>query len=284
MTSFEPICLKERPDFVVVVGDVNSTMACTLVASKLGIKVVHVEAGLRSFDRTMPEEINRLVTDTLADLLLTPSSDADENLRREGISESKIRLVGNIMIDTLVVNRGKAHFPRLPEKWGLSPKNFVYVTLHRPSNVDDHKNLEIIINELNNFSERMKVIFPIHPRTMKMIDQFGIKIKDSSSLLLLEPAGYHDSLWLTENAKFVLTDSGGLQEEATFLQTPCLTLRPNTERPVTIDLGTNKLTTPDRLRDDIEENMQNRRVGGQIPPLWDGHTAERILAAIIEAT
>lgn len=282
MMSYEKILYEKRPDWVVVVGDVNSTMACTLVASKLGIKVAHVEAGLRSFDRTMPEEINRLVTDALADLLLTPSADADENLKREGVSPSRIRLVGNIMIDTLVANLEKAHASRLPKQLDLYPKNFVYVTLHRPSNVDDGNNLGIIMGELNSLAKNMKVVFPIHPRTRKMINEFRIEMDNHSGLRLIEPVSYHDSLWLTENAKFVLTDSGGLQEESSYLRTPCLTLRPNTERPITIKVGTNKLTNLDQLRGDIEEIMQNRRPPGRIPPLWDGHTAERILGALIE--
>jgi UDP-N-acetylglucosamine 2-epimerase (non-hydrolysing) len=282
MTAFEPVCQKEKPDWVVVVGDVNSTMACTLVACKLGVKVAHIEAGLRSFDRTMPEEINRLVTDALADLLLTPSIDADENLKREGICGAKIKLVGNIMIDTLVANLEKAHASRLPEQLELSPKNFAYVTLHRPANVDLRENLSIIIEELNLLSRKIDIIFPVHPRTRKMIKQFGIRIENGSSFQLLEPVGYHDSLWLTENAALVLTDSGGLQEESTYLQTPCLTLRPNTERPVTIDLGTNKLTGLDRLRVDIQETLESQGAPAKIPPFWDGHTAERIIDVLIE--
>jgi UDP-N-acetylglucosamine 2-epimerase (non-hydrolysing) len=282
MIAFEPICLSENPDWVVVVGDVNSTMACTLVAAKLGIKVAHVEAGLRSFDRTMPEEINRLVTDALADLLLTPSTDADENLIGEGVSPSKIRLVGNIMIDTLVANLDKARSSILPGKLGIKPKEFVYVTLHRPSNVDEKGNLSRVMDYMTSLAKKMPVVFPMHPRTQKMLNQYQISLNGQPNLKILEPVGYHDSLFLAENAKFVLTDSGGLQEESTFLKTPCLTLRPNTERPITIERGTNKLTNVDRLGVDIEEIIQNRRPVGQIPPLWDGHTAERILAALIE--
>jgi len=283
MMAFEPVCLREAPDWVVVVGDVNSTMACTLVASKLGIKVAHVEAGLRSFDRTMPEEINRLVTDALADLLLTPSPDADENLKREGIPPSKICRVGNIMIDTLVANLDGARRSPLPEKEGLKPKGFVYVTLHRPSNVDDRDNLVLIMNELARLSHELPVVFPVHPRTRKMIGQYGISLNGSSGLKLLDPIGYQDSLCLTEQAKFVLTDSGGLQEESTYLRTPCLTLRPNTERPITIEMGTNKLTRPEKLASDIQEIMRGHRRDGQIPELWDGRTAERILDALLMA-
>ena len=282
MMAFEPVCLRERPDWVVVVGDVNSTMACTLVASKLGIRVAHVEAGLRSFDRTMPEEINRLVTDSLADLLLTPSPDADENLKREGIPSSRIRLVGNIMIDTLVANLEQARRSSLPDQLGLHPKGFAYVTLHRPSNVDDQDNLGLIMNELTRLSRHLPVVFPVHPRTRKMFVQYGIPLDGTPNLKLLDPIGYHDSLCLTEQSKFVLTDSGGLQEESTYLRTPCLTLRPNTERPITIEVGTNKLTRPEQLASDIEEILQERRLPGRIPEFWDGRTAERVLNALLE--
>ena len=282
MMAFEPVCLQENPDWLVVVGDVNSTMACTLVASKLGIRVAHVEAGLRSFDRTMPEEINRLVTDALADLLLTPSPDADENLKREGISPSRIRLVGNIMIDTLVANLEKARHSSLPDQLGLQPKGFAYVTLHRPSNVDDQDNLGLIMNELTRLARHLTVVFPVHPRTRKMFVQYGIPLDGKPNLKLLDPIGYYDSLCLTEMAKFVLTDSGGLQEESTYLRTPCLTLRPNTERPITIEVGTNKLTRPEQLASDIEEILQERRQPGRIPEFWDGRTAARILGALLE--
>jgi UDP-N-acetylglucosamine 2-epimerase (non-hydrolysing) len=282
MLAFEPICRREKPDWVVVVGDVNSTMACTLVASKLGIKVAHIEAGLRSFDRTMPEEINRIVTDALADLLLTPSIDADENLMREGVPSSKIRLVGNIMIDTLVANLQQAQNSPLPDKLGLEPRSFTYVTLHRPSNVDDQTSLTRLMEELRLLAQRLAVVFPIHPRTRKMLDDFGIPVLHETNLKLTEPLGYHDSLWLTGNARFVLTDSGGLQEESTYLGTTCLTLRPNTERPVTIEMGTNKLTRLDRLSTDIEEILQGRRLPGQIPKHWDGRTAERVLNALLD--
>jgi UDP-N-acetylglucosamine 2-epimerase (non-hydrolysing) len=282
MMAFEPVCLRERPDWVVVVGDVNSTMACTLVASKLGIRVAHVEAGLRSFDRTMPEEINRVVTDALADLLLTPSPDADENLAREGIPSSRIRLVGNIMIDTLLANLEEARRSPLPNRLGLHPKGFAYVTLHRPSNVDHEDNLGLIMRELIRLACRLPVVFPVHPRTRKMLAQYRITTEGEANLKLLDPIGYRDSLNLTENARFVLTDSGGLQEESTYFLTPCLTLRPNTERPITVQLGTNKLTRPEQLAADIEEILQDGRRGGQIPQYWDGRTAERVVNALLE--
>jgi len=243
MARFEPVCEQERPDWVVVVGDVNSTMACTLVCAKMGIKVAHVEAGLRSFDRTMPEEVNRIVTDALADLLLTPSADANENLKREGIPDEKIRLVGNIMIDTLVENLDKARRRDILKTLGLGEKAFVYVTLHRPSNVDRKENLGEIMAELIRLSRQMPVVFPMHPRTGKMLSEFRISVSESAGLKILDPIGYHDSLCLTEQACFVLTDSGGLQEETTYFRTPCLTLRPNTERPITISVGSNRLTS-----------------------------------------
>ena len=277
MTGFEPVCERERPDWVVVVGDVNSTMACTLVGAKLGIRVAHVEAGLRSFDRTMPEEINRIVTDALADLLLTPSGDADENLRKEGVPDSKIRLVGNVMIDTLVANLEKARHGGLLKRLGLEPRSFAYVTLHRPSNVDQQESLSAIMRELGALARRMPVVFPMHPRTRKMCTHFGIPVPDGGGLRILEPIGYHDSICLTENARLVLTDSGGLQEESTFFRTPCLTLRPNTERPVTLDPGSNRLTSLERLAGDIGVILNGPERTGQVPPLWDGHAAPRIL-------
>ena len=282
MTKFEPVCLEQKPDWVMVVGDVNSTMACTLVCSKLGIKVAHVEAGLRSFDRTMPEEINRIVTDSLADLLLTPSLDADENLKREGIPESKIRLVGNVMIDALAANLQKARNSGILKKLGLQKKAFAYVTLHRPSNVDDPVNLSSIMSGLNRLAGQLPVVFPMHPRTHKMLAQFGISPVTNGTMKILEPVGYHDSICLTESARLVLTDSGGLQEESTYFRTPCLTLRPNTERPVTITLGSNRLTHPDRLSSDIQETLNGKSVLGQVPPLWDGKAAERIVQALVE--
>jgi len=284
MLKFEPVCLQEKPDWVVVVGDVNSTMACTLVCSKLGIKVAHVEAGLRSYDRHMPEEVNRLVTDALADLLLTPSADGDENLKREGVPESKIKLVGNVMIDSLVANLAQSRASQLPAKLGIKPKGFVYVTLHRPSNVDHQSSLTTIMGALKRIAKDWPVVFPMHPRTRKMCGQFGIALDDEPGLRIIEPIGYHDSLLLTESARFVLTDSGGLQEESTYFQTPCLTLRPNTERPVTITHGSNKLTTLKTLDADIDAVLQQAPQTSRIPPLWDGNTASRIVAELVART
>jgi UDP-N-acetylglucosamine 2-epimerase (non-hydrolysing) len=284
MKEFEPVCTNLRPDWVIVVGDINSTIACTLVAAKLGIKVAHVEAGLRSFDRTMPEEINRVVTDALADLLFTPSVDADDNLKREGIPDFKIKFVGNIMIDTLVENLSKARQHKTRELLGLHGDAFAYVTLHRPSNVDRKENLCEIITELRRLSDNMQVVFPIHPRTRKMLTEFDIPVSGSNGLKIVDPIGYCDSLHLTEQARFVLTDSGGLQEESTFFRTPCLTLRPNTERPVTVKMGSNRLTSLNSLRSDIERVLNSADRAGSVPPLWDGHTADRIVIELATAS
>jgi UDP-N-acetylglucosamine 2-epimerase (non-hydrolysing) len=283
MIGFEKVCLEQKPDWVVVVGDVNSTLACTLVAAKLGIRVAHVEAGLRSFDRTMPEEINRLVTDAIADLLLTPSEDANENLRREGVPDSRIKLVGNIMIDALVANLDKARQSAILEQCGVEPGRFAYVTLHRPANVDHRESLIAIASELQKLSHNLPVVFPIHPRTRKMFGEFGIDLSRHNGFKLLDPIGYHDSICLTENARLVLTDSGGLQEESTFFRTPCLTLRPNTERPVTITEGSNKLTGVETLSSDIDQVISAGARRGTVPQYWDGKTAERTLQAIIES-
>jgi UDP-N-acetylglucosamine 2-epimerase (non-hydrolysing) len=277
MTSFEKVCLDERPDWVVVVGDVNSTMACTLVAAKLLIPVAHVEAGLRSNDRTMPEEINRIVTDALADVLFTTSRDADENLKREGVDPSKIFFVGNVMIDTLLKHREKAL------SLGKRSENYALVTLHRPSNVDDPAVFGEILESLREIAEEMTVIFPIHPRTSKRITEFGF---DTGKICITKPFGYLEFLNLTSQAKVVLTDSGGLQEETTIMGIPCLTLRNNTERPVTITHGTNMLTGTNRHR--ILAGFRSV-VSGEWrpsgpPELWDGHAAERIVHVIKEST
>jgi UDP-N-acetylglucosamine 2-epimerase (non-hydrolysing) len=282
MIGFEPVCLEDKPDWVVVVGDVNSTLACTLVAVKMGIRVAHVEAGLRSFDRTMPEEINRILTDSIADLLLTPSEDANENLRRGGVPETKMRVVGNIMIDSLVENLARSRASRIAESCGLVPGQFVYVTLHRPQNVDYRESLSAILCELQRVAARLPVVFPMHPRTRRRLEEFGIAWQSTPNLRVIEPVGYHDSLYLTENARCVLTDSGGLQEESTYFRVPCLTLRPNTERPVTITLGSNRLTTTQKLRADFEAVLNGPERLGTVPPLWDGKVAERIVDSLLD--
>jgi UDP-N-acetylglucosamine 2-epimerase (non-hydrolysing) len=285
MLRFEPVLLGFRPDWLVVVGDVNSTMAATLVAAKLGIRTAHVEAGLRSFDRGMPEEINRLVTDALADLLLTPSPDADENLRREGVPEARIRQVGNVMIDTLAANLERARARQAPRRFGVEPRRYVYVTLHRPSNVDERESLAAIVDCLLDVSRRAPVVFPVHPRTRQRLSNFGLLAPLEAGVKLVEPVGYLDSIGLADAAACVLTDSGGLQEETTFLRVPCLTLRPNTERPITISQGSNRLTTLGRLREDLDLALKRRESGEALacPALWDGKAAERIADALVEA-
>ncbi len=286
MMRFEPALGEFGPDWVMVVGDVNSTMACTLVAAKLGFKVAHVEAGLRSFDRRMPEEVNRLVTDALADLLLTPSEDADANLRREGVGAERIRRVGNVMIDTLVQNLGKARDRDTLARLSVEPRRFVYVTLHRPSNVDAVESLQAIAEALKAIAGHHPVVFPVHPRTRSRLREFGLLagLEAHPGLRLVEPLGYLDNLCLAEQASCVLTDSGGLQEETTFLRVPCLTLRPNTERPVTISQGSNRLTALAGLRADLEEAIRRRDSGEALPapPLWDGRAGERIADCLLE--
>jgi len=281
MTRFEPVCEREKPDWVLVVGDVNSTMACALVASKLHIKVAHVEAGLRSFDRNMPEEINRLVTDSIADLLLTPSEDGNENLAREGVPMSRIKLVGNIMIDSLLANLEKVAQSTILSRLKVDKRRFIYVTLHRPSNVDNKESLVSIMRAFADISRKMPVIFPMHPRTRARLAEFGINLGDSN-ITILDPVGYHDSLALTQSARCVVTDSGGLQEESTYFKTPCLTLRPNTERPVTITVGSNRLIKTGELFERLDEVLRGSETLGQVPEFWDGSTAERVVQALIE--
>jgi UDP-N-acetylglucosamine 2-epimerase (non-hydrolysing) len=285
MLRFEPVLQAFAPDWVVVVGDVNSTMACTLVAAKLGVRVAHVEAGLRSFDRTMPEEINRLVTDALADLLLTPSADADENLRREGVPSERIRRVGNVMIDTLARNLDRARARAAPARLGVEPGRYVYVTLHRPSNVDERASLAAIVDCLAAVGRSLPVVFPAHPRTRARLEEFGLlaALPRDGGVKLVEPVGYLDSIGLVDQASCVLTDSGGLQEETTFLRVPCLTLRPNTERPVTISEGSNRLTTLARLATDLDDAIRLRESGHTLPcpALWDGRASERIADALL---
>ena len=274
MVEFEKVCVDEKPDLVVVVGDVNSTMACTIVAAKLLIPVAHVEAGLRSFDRAMPEEINRLVTDTLAHILFTTSRDADENLKREGVDPQKIHFVGNVMIDTLLKHRKKAAELKVDK-----PQKYALVTLHRPSNVDDSQVLGAILQALEEISKSIPVIFPIHPRTAKRVEEFGLSM---NGIRTMPPQGYLEFLNLMSTATIVLTDSGGLQEETTILGVPCLTLRYNTERPVTITHGTNIMVGPDKDRIlDAYGRITNGDWRASGPPeFWDGHAAERIIRVI----
>ena len=279
MQKFEKVLINYKPDWILVPGDVNSTIACALVASKLGVKIAHVEAGLRSFDRTMPEEINRVLTDQVSDLLLTPSKDADENLMREGIAPAKIRFVGNVMIDTLVrlMPKAEVRWPNLRDEYKLD--RYILVTLHRPSNVDDPNALAEIMSAVTEISEQIPVLFPVHPRTRSRIS--SLKLNQSNrQLILTEPMGYLDFLALQMKAALLLTDSGGIQEETTYLGIPCLTARPNTERPVTITNGTNQLveSRATALLKAIRQTLNNDhgQKNLQRPELWDGGTAERI--------
>ncbi len=286
MLALEPILLADRPDWLVVVGDVNSTLACALVCAKLGIPVAHVEAGLRSGDRRMPEEINRIVVDQLAELLLTPSPDGDANLLREGISAERIRFVGNVMIDTLTRMLPRALERDTLSRLGLEPKEYLLVTLHRPSNVDDPGTLREIMTALVDLARETPVVFPIHPRTRGRITQsFG---ELPPGVRLIDPAGYLDFVALQQSAKLVLTDSGGVQEETTYLGVPCLTARPNTERPVTVTEGTNQLveSRTGAILDAARRALgQPRQVSDppRRPALWDGAAASRIVAALWDA-
>jgi UDP-N-acetylglucosamine 2-epimerase (non-hydrolysing) len=285
MTAFEPVVLKHRPDWVIVVGDVNSTVSCALVCSKLGIRVAHVEAGLRSCDRTMPEEINRLLTDQISDLLFTPSRDGDENLIKEGVDPAKIHFVGNVMIDTLVRMLPKAINRPILGQLRLKGRDHVLVTLHRPSNVDDPAILKDILRALVEISKDRPVLFPVHPRTRDRIKNLDI-ILPNTTLRLIEPLGYLDFLALMNSAGLVITDSGGVQEETTFLGIPCLTARPNTERPVTITSGTNRLVASscdDILQaTELTELSLCRSDGAAAKPeLWDGGAAGRITDVIV---
>lgn len=281
MLAFEPVLLQEEPELVLVVGDVNSTLACTLVAKKLGVAVAHVEAGLRSFDHTMPEEINRLLTDQMASLLFTTEKSANDNLIREGISEDKIHFVGNVMIDTLLRHKERASGLDVLSRYGLKPQGFGLLTLHRPSNVDKREVLAGLLDALAEVQRAVPVVFPAHPRTIKQVREFGFeaKLANMSNLIVTEPLGYLTFLNLMANARLVLTDSGGIQEETTILGVPCLTLRENTERPVTITQGTNIVvgSNPQRIIDECSAILRSGNKRGNIPELWDGKAARRIV-------
>ena len=286
MKRFEPVVLDFKPDYVLVVGDVNSTIACGLVAVKLGVKLIHVEAGLRSFDREMPEEINRVLTDSISDLLFVTEQSGVDNLINEGVSQDRIHFVGNVMIDTLLANREKAAQSDVLSRFDLAPSKYAVITLHRPSNVDDMEKFEQIIAAFEKIEKDIKLVFPIHPRTRNNISKNGLdkRVKAMKNLMLIEPVGYLDFLCLMSNAQLMMTDSGGIQEETTILGVPCMTLRENTERPVTITEGTNRLvhiTTDDILKhyDEIKNNCQKTN-DVKIPNLWDGNAAERIAKII----
>ena len=284
MIEFEKVLAAEQPALVVVVGDVNSTLACALTAAKLHVPVAHVEAGLRSGDRTMPEETNRLLTDQLADLLFTTERAAESNLRGEGIPAERIHFVGNVMIDSLLHFREAAERLATWRRFGCEAKQYGFVTLHRPSNVDDPATLERLIRALSGTATSIPLVFPLHPRTAAKLDEFGLRqlVSESEALKVTDPLGYVECLSLMSQARLVLTDSGGVQEETTALGVACLTLRDNTERPITCTEGTNTLigTDPDRLKTEAERILVGGGKAGRLPELWDGHAAERIVGAI----
>lgn len=293
MERFEQVCIDEQPDAVLVVGDVNSTAACTMVAVKMGIKTIHYEAGLRSNDRSMPEEINRLVTDAISDIFITTSHDADENLIKENVSEDKIHMLGNLMIDSLVEQLPKAEATSLSfqllnnngvveiEK-DFNKKAFGVMTFHRPNNVDNKEDLEALVETWGQVSKLVPLLFPIHPRTYKNLQNFELleRINKFPNLFLIEPLGYLQFIHLVSKSMFVLTDSGGIQEETTFLNIPCLTVRPTTERPITIWEGSNKLINKGEILSEINLVLNNKGKQGSIPKFWDGKTAERIVKMI----
>lgn len=280
LIEFEKVCLAERPDLVVVAGDVNSTMACAIDCAKLRIPCAHVEAGLRSFDLAMPEEVNRMVTDRLCEILLTPSPDADENLRREGTPAERIFRVGNVMIDTLLAHLPKARATDAPARLGVEPGNYAVLTLHRPSNVDEPGVLRGLLDALGEIQREVPIVFPVHPRTRKRIEEFGLAARAAgmAGLHLCEPLGYLEFLGLSSQSRLVLTDSGGLQEETTALGIPCLTIRENTERPITVAEGTNTLvgTDPARIVAEARSALAGKGKAGRTPALWDGKASERI--------
>lgn len=292
MKRFESILLEQKPDYINVVGDVNSTIACSLTASKLGIKIIHVEAGLRSFDRGMPEEINRVLTDAISDILFTTEKSAHENLLKEGIAEEKIFFVGNVMIDTLLKHKEKASRSNVLTRMGIDEKSYSLVTLHRPSNVDVRETLEQLLSAFRDISNNFPIIFPIHPRTREKIEVFKlldyVKGKDngrvSEGINLWDPLGYLDFVNLMANARLVMTDSGGIQEETTILGVPCITLRENTERPVTVTEGTNSVVGTDKRKIVEKSNsvLSANNEKGRIPELWDGKTSERIVKVLLE--
>jgi len=286
MRAFEPVVMEERPEAVVVVGDVNSTIACGLVAVKLGVTLIHVEAGLRSFDRSMPEEINRVLTDAISDLLFCTEPSAVDNLRREGIAEESIFLVGNVMIDTLLRNKAKAEASRILNELHLTPGGYAVLTLHRPANVDDPTVLERILSAVEVIQRDLPVVFPAHPRTRKNLIGSPLlgRIEGMPALRLVEPLGYLDFLKLMSSAKLVMTDSGGIQEETTILNVPCLTLRENTERPITVAVGSNVIvgTDPERILSGYRQAAGGNCRQIPPPPLWDGRAAERIVSVLAE--
>jgi UDP-N-acetylglucosamine 2-epimerase (non-hydrolysing) len=284
MLAYEPVASAEKPAFTVVVGDVNSTVAVTLVCAKLGLRTVHLEAGLRSFDRTMPEEINRLVTDVLADLLWTPSPDGDLNLRNEGIPANRIERVGNIMLDSYELQRQHIETDDTVRAMGLQPRRYGVVTLHRPSNVDDPATLRLLVDALARVAAEVPLVFPAHPRTRKNLTEFGLltALEAAPGMRLCAPVGYVQFMNLVSHAALCITDSGGIQEETTYLDIPCLTLRPNTERPITVTEGTNRLVKPADLVTEAGKALRGEWPHGRRPDRWDGKTAARCVASLKE--
>jgi UDP-N-acetylglucosamine 2-epimerase (non-hydrolysing) len=283
MAAFEPVLDEDPPSVVVVVGDVNSTIACALVAVKKGIPVAHVEAGLRSFDRSMPEEINRILTDAISDTLFVTENAGRENLRREGVDDGRIHMTGNVMIDTLLRLLGHARKSDVLGRLGVERKNFCVLTLHRPSNVDDSGKLRGIIDALRDVARECPIVFPVHPRTRARFADAGFDPSSAPGIRLCEPQSYVDFLALMDGARLLITDSGGIQEEACVLKVPCLTLRENTERPVTVEIGINRLvgSDPARIRTEAQRLLREGLRDVQVPPLWDGRAAERIVDVLV---
>jgi UDP-N-acetylglucosamine 2-epimerase (non-hydrolysing) len=301
MVAFEKIVEAEKPDLIIVVGDVTSTLACTLVAIKMGIKVAHVEAGLRSFDRTMPEELNRILTDSVADYLFVTEESGMQHLKNEGVADERVFFAGNVMIDSLVRYQEKAKTTTILEDLGLRTsdsglstvdfrlptENYIVMTMHRPANVDTEKGLQSILELIELSSKDTKIIFPIHPRTRAHMEKFGLadRLDQAKNLIMTEPLGYLEFIQLMSNATAILTDSGGIQEETTYLGVPCLTFRDSTERPITVTLGTNQLLSdldPKKTYAALKEILAGKVKKGSIPPLWDGKAAERIAAKLAE--
>lgn len=286
MLDFEKVMEEQKPDLVLVVGDVNSTAACSLVAAKMQTKIAHVEAGLRSFDRTMPEEINRMITDALSDFLFVTEKSGLENLKNEGIPDNKVFFTGNVMIDSLKFFLEKARESSILSDLQVNGSPFALVTLHRPSNVDVKENLENLFYTFSVIGKEVKIVFPMHPRTKKMIDTFDLEnyVASIENLIITDPIGYLDFMQLMQNARLILTDSGGIQEETTYLGIPCITIRENTERPITVDIGTNVLVGPkaDRIIHETEKIISGNGKKGKIPELWDGNAAERIVRILAE--